>query len=116
MVRKVAVWALQKPSGPDQRKLWWKHLDAETEGGVRGRWAYGLLQDSPKEEVELWMCWIDDENWAVRWCVSEFLAGYPEFPELEKTFDPELIKEKALPVLRWYEQYKKVAANVARGR
>jgi serine protease AprX len=111
VVRKVAVWALQKPSGLDERRLFWEHLDAEVEGGVRGWWVYGLLQDSSKEEVELWMHCTDDTNWTVRWCISEFLAKYPEFPELEKTFDPELIEEKALPVLRWYEQYKRESGS-----
>ena len=100
-----------KPGGLGERKSWWERLDAEAEGGVRGRWAYGLLQDSSKEEVQLWTRWIGDANWSVRWCVSEFLARYPEFPKLEKTFDPELIAEKALPVLRWYEQHKRESGS-----
>ena len=104
IVRKVAVWALQKPYTFDERMLFWEYLYAEEESGVRGHWLYGLLHDAYKGELDLWMPWITDVNWSVRWCVSEYLKKYAEFPKLETTHDPNLVKEKALPVLKWYNR------------
>lgn len=115
-VRKVAVWALQRPNSPDERWSFWAHLNKEPECGVRGYWAYGLLHDSKRDELDLWMPWIDDANWAVRWCVSEFLKKYCEFPSLEKTFDPELIQKKALPALKWYRDHRDDANNAPQTR
>ncbi len=102
-VRKVAVWFLHKPRNPHERNLFWRHLNIEQDCGVRGWWAFGLLQEAKKEELGKWILWIEDTNWAVRWCVSEYLKKYPEFPKLEKTLDPDLIKEKAEPVVEWYK-------------
>jgi serine protease AprX len=107
-VRKVAVWALHKPCDPDERRSYWEHLHAEAEGGVRGWWTYSLLQDAKKDELDLWIPWIHDMNWSVRWCVSEFLKKYPEFPALEKTHDPALIEDMAAPVLEWHRRYSEV--------
>lgn len=106
-VRKVAVYALQKPVDSIERQSFWEHLAAENEGGVRGWWAYGLLQDAQKDELDLWIRRVKDANWSVRWCVSEFLKKYPEFPTLEKTHDPALIEAMAVPVLEWYARYRK---------
>jgi serine protease AprX len=106
-VRKVAVYALQKPVDSIERQSFWEHLAAENEGGVRGWWAYGLLQETQKDELDLWIRWVKDTNWSVRWCVSEFLKKYPEFPTLEKTHDPTLIETMAGPVLEWHTHYKK---------
>lgn len=106
IVRKVAVWGLQKPEDSQERALFWKHLNSENECGVRGFWLYGLLQEAKKEEVDLWAQWATDINWSVRWCVSEYFKKFAEFPDLEKTHDPYLIKEKAALVYEWCSEYK----------
>jgi len=103
-VRKVAVWFLQQPQDHHEREVYWQYLNAEPDGGVRGWLAYGLFHDSTKEEIGQWIHWAEDVNWAVRWCVSEYLKKCPGFPRLEKVFDPALVRERALPVLEWYRQ------------
>lgn len=105
VVRKIAVWALQKPIDANERMTFWEKLNKENEGGVRGWYAYGLLQDATKNEIALWIPWATDLNWTVRWCVNGYLDKFLEFPKLEKTNDPDLILEKALPVYEWYEKY-----------
>ncbi|WP_315371761.1 hypothetical protein [Paenibacillus xylanexedens] len=103
IVRKIAVSTLGEPMNEQERKLYWVHLKHETEGGVRGWYMHGLLQNAPKEEIHNWIKWSTDINWSVRWCVSEYLAQYPEyFPQLEKTQDPDAIHIKALPLREWY--------------
>ncbi|OMF08003.1 hypothetical protein BK129_09515 [Paenibacillus amylolyticus] len=103
IVRKIAVSTLGEPMNEQERKLYWVHLMHETEGGVRGWYMHGLLQNAPKEEIHNWIKWSTDINWSVRWCVSEYLAQYPEyFPQLEKTQDPDAIHIKALPLREWY--------------
>jgi serine protease AprX len=103
-VRKVAVWALEKPREPHERESFWRHLAAEPDCGVRGYWLYGLLQEAQQRELDRWMCWIVDENWSVRWCVAEYLSRYPDFPGLEKTFDLDRVEEVAEPVRAWYKK------------
>ncbi|MCK6075400.1 S8 family serine peptidase [Paenibacillus silvae] len=107
IVRKIAVHALMKPKDAEERALYWEQLRMEHEGGVRGWYAYGLLQDANETEVHLWIPWSIDINWAVRWCVSEYVSKYKElFPQLEKTDAPRLIQVKARDVLRWLELQK----------
>ncbi|MEK4237938.1 S8 family serine peptidase [Paenibacillus sp. FSL H7-0714] len=106
VVRKIAIWALQKPKDANERKIYWENLSKEKEGGVRGWYAYGLLQDATKNEIDLWIPWTTDLNWTVRWCINGYLDKFPEFPELEKTHDPDSILDKALPIYEWYEKYK----------
>ena len=97
---------MQKPKDANERKIYWENLSKEKEGGVRGWYAYGLLQDATKNEVDLWIQWTTDLNWTVRWCINGYLDKFPEFPELEKTHDPDSILDKALPIYEWYEKYK----------
>lgn len=104
IVRKVAIWALQKPDSLAERDLFWKYLNKEDECGVRGFLLYGLLYDATKEEINSWISWITDINWSVRWCVSEYFKKFSEFPQLEKTHDLDLIEEKAAPMLKWYNK------------
>ncbi|MDR9857186.1 S8 family serine peptidase [Paenibacillus sp. VCA1] len=102
VVRKIAVSSLYKPLNIDERMVFWNRLFVEKEGGVRGWYAYGLLQDAGKEEAAKWIRLSTDTNWTVRWCVSEYLAKFPDcFPQLEKTHDPDFIEAKALPVKQW---------------
>ncbi|MGF9696251.1 S8 family serine peptidase [Paenibacillus sp. MABNR03] len=107
VVRKIAVFALIKPENEQERATFWERLSAESEGGVRGWYAYGLLQDADEVEAPKWIPWSTDTNWAVRWCVSEYLSQYTDFlPQLEKTHDPDLIQDKALAVLQWLSSYR----------
>lgn len=102
IIRKIAVHALGMPKDAEERALFWERLGLEQEGGVRGWYAYGLLQDSAESEVRLWIPYATDSNWAVRWSVSEYLSRYEwRFPQLEKTDDPDLIEGKAEHVLKW---------------
>lgn len=102
VIRKIAVYALGKPINNEERRVFWNRIIGEKEGGVRGWYAYGLLQDAEKKEVAKWISLSTDTNWTVRWCVSEYLAKFPDtFPKLEKTYDPDLIKSKALPIQEW---------------
>ncbi|MGO4531524.1 S8 family serine peptidase [Paenibacillus sp. 2TAF8] len=102
IIRKIAVHALGKPKDAEERDMFWELLSKEQEGGVRGWYAYGLLQDSDELEVFFWIPYATDSNWAVRWCVSEYLNKYEErFPQLEKTDVPEQIHEKAEHILQW---------------
>jgi len=87
MVRKVAIRALEKPLDQTERATFWARLQTEPECGVRGYWIYGLLHDAPSDEMHRWIAWADDVNWSVRWCVSEYLATHPGFPQLERTVD-----------------------------
>lgn len=103
-VRKVAVRALDKPVNPAEREVYWEQLQTEREGGVRGYWAYSLLQDAQPEERDLWIPWVVDANWTVRWCVKEYFGRLADAPALEMTFDPDLIGQKALPLLEWHRQ------------
>ena len=103
MMRKVAYWALREPADYNERRKFWDRLDDEEDGGVRGWLAYGLLQQTEKAEVHKWIKMMEDINWSVRWCVSEYLKKYSEFPVLEKTHDPGEIHEKTLPVWQWYQ-------------
>jgi serine protease AprX len=104
-VRKIAVATLNKPHTEQERRRFWVQLEAEEEGGVRGWYAYGLLQDATEAELGMWITWATDMNWTVRWCVSEYTARYPEtLPQLEKTHNPDEIPDTALPLLRWYAE------------
>ncbi|TNJ66890.1 S8 family peptidase [Paenibacillus hemerocallicola] len=97
-VRKIAVATLHKPHCEQERQL-----KSEEEEGVRGWYAYGLLQDATETELAKWAKWATDINWTVRWCVSEYTARYPEtLPQLEKTHNPDEVPVKALPLMRWY--------------
>ncbi|WP_405156620.1 S8 family serine peptidase [Paenibacillus sp. FSL K6-0108] len=103
IVRKIAVSTLREPINEQERKFYWECLLHEKEGGVRGWYMHGLLQNAPKEEIHNWMNSATDINWSVRWCVSEYMAQYPEyFPQLEKTQDPDSIQANALPLWQWY--------------
>lgn len=102
VVRKIAVWALHKPNSSKERDLFWRRLRFEKEGGVRGWYAYGLLQDATENELACWIPWAIDINWTVRWCVNEYLNTFPLFPKIEKTNDPDSILDKALPIYEWY--------------
>ncbi|WJH29109.1 S8 family serine peptidase [Paenibacillus sp. CC-CFT742] len=107
VIRKIAVYALAKPEDEYERSLYWKRLSEESEGGVRGWYAHGLLQNTNESEVSKWIPCSTDSNWAVRWSVSEYLARYAEsFPQLEKTHDPDLIQEEASKVLLWLKKSK----------
>lgn len=107
VIRKIAVYALAKPEDEYERSLYWKRLSEESEGGVRGWYAHGLLQNTNESEVSKWIPCSTDSNWAVRWSVSEYLARYVEsFPQLEKTHDSDLIQEKASKVLLWLKKSK----------
>ncbi|MDT0124105.1 S8/S53 family peptidase [Paenibacillus sp. RRE4] len=102
IIRKIAVHALGKPKDSEERGMFWELLCKEQEGGVRGWYAYGLLQDSDELEVFFWIPYAIDSNWAVRWSVSEYLSRYEgRFPQLEKTDVPEQIQEKAEHLLQW---------------
>jgi serine protease AprX len=104
-VRKIAVATLHKPHCEQERQRFWEQLEAEEEGGVRGWYAYGLLQDATEMELAKWVKWATDINWTVRWCVSEYTARYPEtLPQLEKTHNPDEVPVKAMPLLRWYAE------------
>ncbi|AIQ53968.1 hypothetical protein R70331_22155 [Paenibacillus sp. FSL R7-0331] len=107
VVRKIAAKALHKPDSADERTTFWTNLREEQEGGVRGWYAYGLLQEATENEVEHWIPWAADPNWSVRWCVSRYLEKFPGLPKLEMTYDPDEIPGKALPVLEWLEFDKK---------
>lgn len=85
-----------------ERKVFWDRLAREPEGGVRGWYAYAFLQDSRKNEGSQWIPLSTDINWTVRWCVSEYLAMFPDFfPQLETTHDPDSILSKASPLIQW---------------
>lgn len=106
VVRRIAVFALTKPVNEHERGIFWKQLNEESEGGVRGWYMYGLLQDADILEVTKWIQWSTDINWTVRWCVSEYLAKFANsLPQLEKTNDPDLIQDKALSVLQWLKTH-----------
>lgn len=67
-----------------------------------GPWNSSLLNASRKSDVNKWIPHATDSNWTVRWCVNEFLAGYPDaFPQLEKTHDPDLIEATAHQAMEW---------------
>lgn len=95
IVRKIAVSELHKPLNTTEREKFWAQLHTENEGGVRGLYMYGLLQDATANEIESWISWANDENWSVRWCLDKYLLKYPEFPKFHLTPDPDLIAEKA---------------------
>ncbi|MEC0256589.1 S8 family serine peptidase [Paenibacillus lautus] len=102
VVRKIAVSALGKPINEYERQEFWNRLAQESEGGVRGWYAYGLLQDARKNEGSQWIPLSTDINWTVRWCVSDYLAMFPDFfPQLETTHDPDSILSKATPLIQW---------------
>lgn len=104
-VRKIAVATLHKPHSEQERQRFWVQLEAEEEGGVRGWYTYGLLQDATEAELVKWIKWATDINWTVRWCVSEYTARYPKtLPQLEKTHNPDEVPVKAMPLLRWYAE------------
>lgn len=106
-VRKMAVATLHKPYTEQERQRFWERLESEEEGGVRGWYAYGLLQDATEAELAKWIKWATDINWTVRWCVSEYTARYPEtLPRLEKTHNPDEVPVKAKPLFRWYAERK----------
>lgn len=101
-VKKIAVSALEKPINEEERQDFWDRLAQESEGGVRGWYAYALLQDARKNEGSQWIPLSTDLNWTVRWCVREYLAMFPEFfPQLEITHDPDSIISKASPLIQW---------------
>ncbi|CAM3573531.1 S8/S53 family peptidase [Paenibacillus lactis] len=102
VVRKIAVSALEKPLNEQERDIFWERLEKEAEGGVRGLFAYGLLQDVRDNECAKWIPWSTDINWSVRWCVSEYLASFPDsYPQLEMTYDPDSIISTAAPLIQW---------------
>ncbi|MBX4148184.1 S8 family serine peptidase [Paenibacillus lautus] len=102
IVRKIAVCALEKPINEYEREVFWERLAQESEGGVRGWYAYALLQDARKNEGSKWIPLSTDINWTVRWCVSEYLAMFPDFfPQFEPTHDPDSIISKASPLIQW---------------
>ncbi|WP_339265310.1 S8 family serine peptidase [Paenibacillus sp. FSL W8-0187] len=102
IVKKIAVSALEKPINEAERQDFWDRLAQESEGGVRGWYAYALLQDARKNEGSQWIPLSTDINWTVRWCVSEYLAMFPDFfPQLETTHDPDSILSKASPLIQW---------------
>jgi serine protease AprX len=101
-VRKTAVWALGRPVNMRERGLFWDCVRQEKDGGVRGYWLHGLLEDAVKEEVNLWLPFATDINWTVRWCVSEYLKLFEDCPELMKTEDPDLIDDMVLPIREYY--------------
>lgn len=102
VVRKIAVSGLDKPLNEQERDVFWERLEKESEGGVRGLLASGLLQDVRKNEVAKWIPWSTDINWSVRWCVSEYLANFPDaYPQLIMTHDPDSIISKAAPLIQW---------------
>ncbi|OKP94382.1 hypothetical protein A3849_29380 [Paenibacillus sp. P46E] len=102
VVRRIAVFALIKPINEHERTIYWNRLNEECEGGVRGWYTYGLLQDADILECTKWAQWATDMNWTVRWCVSEYLSKYADsLPQLEKTHDPDLIQDKAFSILQW---------------
>jgi serine protease AprX len=105
MMRKVAYWALRQPADANERQVFWNRLTGEEDGGVRGWLAYELLQQAEKGEIHRWINFIEDCNWSVRWCASEYFQKYPEYPVLEKTHDPGEIHDRALPVSQWYQNH-----------
>jgi serine protease AprX len=107
IVRNIAVSGLQKPSNTEEREKFWLQLQKESDGGVRGVYMYGLLQDAREHEIKFWIPWAKDENWAVRWCVDKYLLKSSEFLKFELTPDPDLISEKANALNKAYKQYKK---------
>lgn len=105
IIRKIAVSALEKPLNEHEREAFWERLMKESEGGVRGLLAYGLLQDIRENEASKWIPWSRDHNWSVRWCVSEYLAKFPgSHPQLEMTHDPDSINLKASPLIQWLKE------------
>lgn len=106
IVRNIAVSALKKPITAEERERFWMQLHEEEEGGVRGLYMYGLLQDAKASEVESWIPWASDHSWPVRWCLDEYLLKYEAFPKLDLTPDPDLINEKANALFEAYKQYK----------
>jgi len=107
IVRNVAVSGLHKPANLEERRRFWNQLQMESEGGVRGLYMFGLLQDASENEMEDWIPWSMDDSWPVRWCVNKYLLMSSEFPKLELTRDPDLIAEKAYALNEAYIQYKK---------
>ncbi|GMK37614.1 hypothetical protein PCCS19_06680 [Paenibacillus sp. CCS19] len=105
IVRKIAISALLPLVSEHERQIFWDRLVVEPEGGVRGRYAYGLLEGSTDCEVKKWIPFSTDVNWTVRWSVCTFMERYSErFPHLEKTHDPDSIEEKARPLLEWLDR------------
>lgn len=102
IVRRIAVCALDKPINENERKVFWERLAQESEGGVRGWYAYALLQDARENESSKWIPLSTDINWTVRWCVKEYLAMFPDFfPPFEPTHNPDSIISKATPLIQW---------------
>ncbi|MFE6076380.1 S8 family serine peptidase [Paenibacillus sp. NPDC057886] len=106
VIRKIAVSALGRPVDDLERRRFWNQLMEEKEGGVRGWYTYGLLTDAGKDEFTMWIPLATDINWSVRWCVSEYLAKFPDlYPQLEKTHDPDSVETKAFIILDWLNEH-----------
>ena len=110
-VKKVAIWALEKPLDEEEKKRCWKYFDntKDNTNGIREIWGYILLNGANKEELDKWMSFITDKDINVRLSVRNFLKRYfPEAPDLEHTPDPsiDIIPQIVQPVLEWYKKYK----------